>query len=183
MADEPTKKTEEEIQPEATVTLSQDKLDSLINDKFKKGAEKANAKILEELGVDNLDALKEIVQAKSDAEEAQKTELQKAQDAAEAAKLVNDELINRTQKLENENKVNLLAVKHGIKDAEYLGFKYNKAQSAEDFNEEAFIEEFKKGQPTVTVTTDKTPNNSNTPGTTDLGKMSYRELQEYQKTL
>jgi len=169
--------------PEAkTVEMTQAEFDSKFNTSFGKGATKATNDILEALGVENLDTLKGIVKAKSDAEEADKTELVKAQEALDASKSVNSELANKYEKLEQSNKINTLANKHGVKDAEYLAFKYAQAQTVDGFSEDAFIEEFMTGNPNKATPTDNTPNKGVSPGK-DLSKMSYKELMNYQNSL
>ncbi len=170
---------------EATVTMTQAKLDELINGKFKKGAEKANADTLKDLGVDDMDSLKSILKAKNDADEASKTELQKAQDAVEAMKLINNDLISKGEKLEESNRISKLASKNEVKDADYFAFKYAQAKASEDFNEDTFVKTFKDGNPTAPPSTDSTKNKSDNPNYNgkDLKKMSINELKAYQATL
>ncbi len=170
---------------ETMVTISQDKLDSLINDKFAKGATKASKEMLETLGVESVEDLKALVAAKNEAEEADKTELQKAQDAVEALKLVNDNLISKGEKLEESNRISKLASTNEVKDADYFAFKYAQAKASEDFNEDTFVKTFKEGNPTAPPSTDNTKNKSVNPSYKgkDLKKMSINELKAYQATL
>ncbi len=168
---------------ETQVTISQEKLDSLINEKFKKGAEKANAQLLETLGVESIDDVKNIIKAKNDADEASKTELQKAQDANEALKLVNEDLLSKGEKLKEKNRISMLASDNKVKDVEYFEFKYSQAKASNDFNEDTFIESFNKGNPTVAPNTDTSSNNGDNPSGKNLKKMSIRELKAHQATL
>lgn len=168
---------------DTTVTISQEKLNSLINEKFKKGAEKANAKLLETLGVESVDDIKNIIQAKNEADEASKTELQKALDAAEALKKANEELLTKSEKLKEKNRISKLASENKVNDVEYFEFKYSQAKASEDFNESTFIESFTKANPTTPPITDKSPNNGGNPGGKDLKSMSINELKAYQATL
>lgn len=177
------KTTDQKSSDKTTVTISQEKLDSLINEKFKKGAEKANAAILESLGVDSIDSLKEIVKARAEAEESAKSELQKAQERAETLEAEKVEAEKRAKVLEEKNHITSLAAKHGVKDAEYFEFKYSKAKASEDFNEDSFIESFTKSNPTTPPKTDGSNNNSQNPNNVDLSKMTMKELKAYQATL
>ncbi len=168
---------------ETQVTISQEKLDSLISEKFKKGAEKANAQLLETLGVESIDDVKNIIKAKNDADEASKTELQKALDAVEAMKTVNESLISKGEKLEESNRISKLASDNKVQDVEYFEFKYSQAKASNDFNEDTFIESFNKGNPATPPKTDTSSNNGGNPGGKDLKKMSIRELKAHQATL
>ena len=168
---------------ETQVTISQEKLDSLINEKFKKGAEKANAQLLETLGVESIDDVKNIIKAKNDADEASKTELQKAQDANEALKQANEELLSNGEKLKEKNRISKLASDNKVQDADYFEFKYSQAKKADDFNEDTFIESFNKGNPATPPKTDTSSNSGGNPGGKDLRSMSIKELRAYQATL
>jgi len=170
-------------QGEATVTLSQDKLDSLINDKFKKGAEKANAQLLETLGVTSIDDLKALVTDKKEREESAKSDLDKALEAIEMAKGVNTELMSKYEKLEETNKVNTLATQNGGKDVEYFAFKYAQAKTSDDFNAETFVKSFIDGNPATPPKTDTSRNSGGKPAGANLKSMSISELREYQRTL
>ncbi len=168
---------------ETKVTITQEKLDSLIREKFKKGAEKANTDMLNDLGVDDIDSLKAILKAKNDADEADKTELQKALDAVEAMKTVNESLISKGEKLEEKNRISKLASDNKVQDVEYFEFKYSQAKASNDFNEDTFIESFNKGNPATPPKTDTSSNNGGNPGGKDLRSMSIKELKAHQATL
>ena len=168
---------------ETQVTISQEKLDSLINEKFKKGAEKANAQLLETLGVESIDDVKNIIKAKNDADEASKTELQKALDAVEAMKQVNEGLISKGEKLEEKNRISKLASDNKVQDVEYFEFKYSQARKADNFDEGTFIESFNSSNPVKPPVTDTSLNNGDSPSGVDLKKMSIAQLKAYQATL
>ena len=184
------KVTDQKGNEETTVNISQEKLDALINEKFKKGAEKANAKILEELGVENLDALKDIVKAKAEADEAAKTELQKLQEQAEAERLEKEALSKKNAELEKANAINKLAAKHGIKEVDYFALQLSKTEQGEDFNMDEFVEGLKEEKPFVfgeakKAKTDTSGNNNQDPNDlkTVVGNLSFKELQALQKKL
>ena len=124
---------------ETTVNISQEKLDSLINEKYKKGAEKASAKILEELGVEDINTVKQLLEAKREADEANKSELEKATETITTLNSTLTELQGKLSKKEADEKVTLLAAEHGIKEIDYFKYEYNKASKAEDFDESAFV--------------------------------------------
>ena len=168
---------------ETQVTISQEKLDSLINEKFKKGAVKENARLLEELGVDSLDEVKSIIQAKNEADEAAKTEREKAKEEAEALRVEKEDLLNKSKKLEEKNRISKLASENKVNDVDYFKFKDSQAKKSEDFDEKTFIESFTKANPATPPKTDSTPNNVQTPGGKDLKSMSIKELKAYQATL
>lgn len=169
---------------EQMVTLSQEKLDSLINGKFKTGAEKANKDMLEALGVESIDDLKALVKAKKDREESDKSDLTKALEAIESAKGINDALLSKYEKLEETGKITALAAQNDIKDTDYFAFKYAQAKGADDFNLDTFLATFKTGHVQTPPKTDNTNNggNPNYKGK-DLKKMSISELKAYQATL
>lgn len=69
---------------EATQTLTQAQLNALFAERADQAKRSTMADVLKELGVENLDAVKNTLKAAKDAEAAQLTELQKAQAKAEA---------------------------------------------------------------------------------------------------
>lgn len=137
--------------PESTqnkmVELEQSKIDALISDGYKKGATKATEKVLEELGVESLDDVKALLNAKAEAEEAEKSELQKAQERLEAIEAEAEALRKANAQKESDLKVTQLAAQHGVTDTDYLKYQLTQAQKSEDFNESAFIENLKETKP------------------------------------
>ena len=149
MADE--QKTADVENTEATenneVVLSQSKLDSLINKGFSQGANRAKQDLAEQLGVDSLEQARELIKAKREADEANKTELEKM--------LEQNEMLNKAiEGLENTNK-NLLAdmeiqkvvSQNGINDTDYFKHLLAQASGQEDFEQEVFIETLKTSKP------------------------------------
>ena len=136
---EETQIEENNIENETQVTISQDKLNSLINEKYKKGAEKANAQLLEKLGVDTIEDAQAILAAKREADEANKSELEKATENITALTNTINELQSKLSTVEADKKVASLAAQHGIKEVDYFKYEYNKASQTEDFDESAFI--------------------------------------------
>lgn len=173
------------------ITLSQDKLNSLINEKYKKGAEKAKTELLETLGVESVDELQAVINAKREKEEAEKSELEKAQETIN--KLTNqvedtDRLIAQ---MKEESTLSALALQNGVQDMEYFKYAYSQAKNSEGFDADTFMSGLKESKPYVfgntvaTPPTDKTSNNGESPN--DLASkvkgMSLSELQALQNTI
>ncbi len=163
--------------------FTQDDVNRFVQKRVGEDSDRITKKILSELGVESIDDVKHIIKAKNDADEASKTELQKAQDANEALKQVNEELLSNGEKLKEKNRISKLASDNKVQDADYFEFKYSQAKKADDFNEDTFIESFTKGNPAIPPKTDTSSNNGGNPGGKDLRSMSIRELREYQATL
>ena len=60
------------------VVISQSKLDKLIDKGFSKGANRAKSELAEQLGVDSIEQAQELINAKREADEANKSDLDKA---------------------------------------------------------------------------------------------------------
>ncbi len=172
MADE--LKTEDNIVTPTTeggdsqVTMSQEKLDSLINGKFAKGAEKATNELLASLGVENIDSLKSIITTQKEQEEASKSDLEKAQETIN--KLTEDLNISTSsmQKMQEANELSSLALQNGVQDVDYFKFAYENAKNSEGFKLDEFMEKLKTDKPFVfnptvipTPKVDQSPNNGN----------------------
>lgn len=132
---------------ETTVTMTQAKLDELINSKFGKGAEKAKAELLQELGVSDVDSLKGIIQLQKDAEEANKTELQKMQEQLEAMKSEKEAIEKKAQEANLTSEIAKLAALHGVQDIEVFEVLYKNASKGEGFDGTSFLESLKEGKP------------------------------------
>lgn len=159
--------TSTQNQDGAKVEMTQEQLNQLINTKYAKGAEKAKNELLAELGVDNVDSIKSLIEERKQQEEASKTELEKLQEQLQAEKEEKERLANSLTETQKKAKLTSLALQNGIDDVEYLEFKYSKASQQEGFDEAKFIDEFKttsvvKQTPRV----DSTSNKDNEP--TDL---------------
>ena len=164
------------------VEMTQEEFDTKFNSSFGKGAAKATDTLLADLGVENLDSLKAILKAKTDADEASKTELEKALEEVEALKIIREDLVSQGKKLEETNHINKLASKNKVKDVEYFEFKYSQAKASENFNEDTFIESFNTTNPVAPPSTDVSLNNGDNPSGKNLKKMSINELKAYQAT-
>lgn len=149
---------------------------------FAKGAEKAKTELLSELGVENLDDIKAVLQAQKESEDAQKSELEKLQEQLNTLTEQNNNLTNNLTATQKKAKLNEMALKNGIEDVEYLEFKYNKATQSEDFNEATFLESFKSSGKGVTPTppVDSSSNNNNDASNFDAQVSKVTSIQELQ---
>lgn len=167
MADEQEQKTDSENtstqqnEGNQDVTMSQDKLNNLINGKYAKGAESATKELLTGLGVDSVDDIKNLIEAKKTADEANKSELEKLQEQLANANTKNEELSTNLTSTKKSAKLNRLALENGIEDVEYLEFKYNKASQVEGFDEKVFINGLKESNANAFKQPNKMDNSSN----------------------
>lgn len=142
-------KTVDDVTPESInkVELEQEKLDALINKGYAKGAEKAQSQLLAELGVDSLDSVKEVLKAKAEAEEAQKTELEKLHEQLEAAKVEAENAKKEREQTLESLQIQSLANESGVNDIEYFKFMRDQAKASEGFNDAEFLESLKETKP------------------------------------
>lgn len=165
------------------VEMTQDELNALINKKFAQGAEKSKAELLSELGVENADTLKQILDERKQQEEANKTELQKLQEQLDALNSEKEKLYNDLTSTQKKAKLNEIALKNGIDDVEYLEFKYSKASKDEGFDEAKFLEEFKSNNNVMKKPpkTDSSSNNNDSANDFASKIASVTSLKELQK--
>ena len=136
-----TPKTENEV------VLSQSKLDSLIDKGFSKGANRAKNELAEQLGVDSIEQARELINAKRENDEANKSDLDKA------AELINtlNGTIKGLEANNNEIKADMAVQKvvseNGIKDADYFKHLLATASADDGFEQDAFIEQLKGDKP------------------------------------
>jgi hypothetical protein len=147
MADEHTNGTDETPKSENEVVLSQSKLDKLIDKGFSKGANRAKSELAEQLGVDSIEQARELINAKRENDEANKSDLDKA------AELINtlNGTIKGLEANNNEIKADMAVQKvvseNGIKDADYFKHLLSQASGTEDFDQSTFIEQLKGDKP------------------------------------
>lgn len=145
------------------VVMTQEKLDGLFNKSYGKGAEKAKAELLKELGFDSIEKARELIKAKNDADEANKTELQKAADNLSTLNGTIKDLEGRNKLLESDARIGHIAAKNGISDSEYFKFLFDKESKDDKFDEDTFITKLKKDKPslfseTIKANIDNSPN-------------------------
>ena len=155
MADEHTPNTETQTETptttggDSTVTMTQDKLDGLINGKFAKGAEKATNELLSSMGVDDIDVLKSIVTTHQETQEASKSELVKLQEQLDLERGVTSTLQGQLDANIADAEIQNLALANGINPEKLKYFKmdYKEAKSVEGFEVDKFISTLKEKQP------------------------------------
>ena len=136
-----TPKTENEV------VISQSKLDALIDKGFSKGANRAKSELAESLGVDSIEQARELINAKRENDEANKSDLDKA------AELINtlNGTIKGLEANNNEIKADMAVQKvvseNGIKDADYFKHLLATASADDGFEQDAFIEQLKGDKP------------------------------------
>ena len=136
-----TPKTENEV------VISQSKLDALIDKGFSKGANRAKSELAESLGVDSIEQAQELINAKRETDEANKSDLDKA------AELINtlNSTIKGLEANNNEIKADMAVQKvvseNGIKDADYFKHLLAQASATQDFDQSTFIEQLKGDKP------------------------------------
>ena len=170
------------------VKMTQEELNTLINKKYAKGAEKAKSELLAELGIDNIDVLKTSLSKQKELDEANKSELQKVQEQLKSLQDAKDKLEAEANKLKSQAVINNLALKHGIKETDVFEILYAKESSREDFDAESFIEGLKVAKPYVfgtSVKTDSTSSNKAEPKSfqDQIRGLSLKELEKIAKNL
>jgi len=147
MADEHTNGTVDTPKTENEVVISQSKLDALIDKGFSKGANRAKSELAESLGVDSIEQARELINAKRENDEANKSDLDKA------AELINtlNGTIKGLEANNNEIKADMAVQKvvseNGIKDADYFKHLLAQASATDDFDQSTFIDQLKGDKP------------------------------------
>ena len=132
---------------EKVVEIPQSKIDALINESFGKGAKKANAELLSELGVDSTDDLKERLSKVKEMEDASKSESDKLRESIESVKADNERLSAENRKLSFDNQVSTVAIEAGVTERELFSHLYASASNQENFEVNGFIAGLKLDKP------------------------------------
>lgn len=136
-----TPKTENEV------VISQSKLDSLIDKGFSKGANRAKSELAEQLGVDSIEQAQELINAKREADEANKSDLDKAAELIQTLNNTIEGLESSNKQIKADMAVQQVVAQNGIKDADYFKHLLAQASASEDFEQDAFIEQLKGDKP------------------------------------
>ena len=147
------------------VNMTQEQLNELINKKYAKGAEKAKSELLESLGVENVDSLKELIEAKKQQDEANKTELEKLSEQLNSIANEKQSLLEQMEQMKFKTEVSTLSAQNGIKDVEVFEVMYEKASKNEGFEKDKFINELKETRPYLFG--DNTPNKTKVDSTSN----------------
>jgi len=136
-----TPKTENEV------VLSQSKLDKLIDKGFSKGANRAKTELAEQLGVDSIEQARELILAKREADDAGKSELEKAAQLISTLNSTIEGLEANNKQVHADMAVQKVVSENGIKDADYFRHLLAQASAGEDFEQSTFIEQLKGDKP------------------------------------
>ena len=136
-----TPKTENEV------VISQSKLDALIDKGFSKGANRAKSELAESLGVDSIEQAQELINAKRETDEANKSDLDKAAELIQALNSTIDGLESNNKMMVADMAVQKVVTENGIKDADYFKHLLAQASATEDFDQSAFIDQLKGDKP------------------------------------
>ena len=148
MADEATKTEKVETpKTENEVVISQSKLDNLIDKGFSKGAKRAKSELAEQLGVDSIEQARELILAKKEADDANKSELEKASELISTLNSTIEGLESNNKQIKADMAVQQVVAQNGIKDADYFKHLLAQASATEDFEQDAFIEQLKGDKP------------------------------------
>ena len=147
MPDVDTTETVETPKTENEVVISQSKLDSLIDKGFSKGANRAKNELAEQLGVDSIEQARELINAKRDADDANKSDMDKAAELINTLNSTIEGLESNNKAIQADMAVQKVVAENGIKDADYFKHLLAQASVSEDFDEASFIDQLKGDKP------------------------------------
>jgi len=146
MADEQTEQVETP-KTENEVVISQSKLDKLIDKGFSKGANRAKTELAEQLGVDSIEQARELINAKRENDEANKSDLDKAAELIQTLNSTIEGLESNNKNMVADMAVQKVVTENGIKDADYFKHLLAQASATDDFDQSTFIEQLKGDKP------------------------------------
>ena len=129
------------------VVLSQSKLDALIDKAFSKGAKRASGELSEQLGVENIEQAKELINQKRQYDEDNKSDLDKAEETINTLNKTIEGLESSNKEIKVNMEFQKVATDNGVKDADYFKHLLMQAKQSEDYNEADFISELKTEKP------------------------------------
>ena len=139
--------TVETPKTENEVVISQSKLDSLIDKGFSKGANRAKNELAEQLGVDSIEQARELINAKRDADDANKSDMDKAAELINTLNSTIEGLESNNKAIQADMAVQKVVAENGIKDADYFKHLLAQASATEDFDQSSFIDQLKGDKP------------------------------------
>lgn len=147
MADEHITDKVETPKTENEVVISQSKLDSLIDKGFSKGANRAKSELANMLGVDSIQEAQELINSKRQADEANKSDMDKAAELIQTLNNTIEGLESDNKKIQANAVIEKVVSENGIKDADYFKHLLAQASATEDFDQSTFIERLKGDKP------------------------------------
>jgi len=127
--------------------LSQSKLDKLIDKGYSKGATRAKSELAEQLGVDSIEQARELINAKKEADEANKSDLDKAAELINTLNARIEGLESNNNQMKSDMEIQKVVNANGINDADYFKHLMAQASAGEDFEQDTFIEQLKGEKP------------------------------------
>ena len=151
-------------------TLTQKQVNEIVKGRVGKAKEAAVAELLRELGLENTDAVKAMIQKAKDDEEKNKSELDKAKDEAVGNKTAAEAAKASLAATELNNSVILALVEQGLTvAAAKISAKLVEVTENDEAKIKAAIEDLKKSMPQLFVKSDGTPITGGNPGTPPPG--------------
>jgi preprotein translocase subunit SecD len=147
MADEQKTVEVETPKTENEVVISQSKLDALIDKGFSKGVNRAKSELTDSLGVDSIEQAQELIKAKREADEANKSDMDKAAELINTLNSTIEGLEANNKRIQSDMAVQKVVSENGIKDADYFKHLLATASADDGFNQDAFIEQLKGDKP------------------------------------
>lgn len=147
MADEHTNGIDETPKSVNEVVISQSKLDSLIDKGFSKGANRAKSELANILGVDSIEQARELINAKRETDEANKSDMDKAAELIQTLNNTIEGLEANNKQIKADATIQQVVSKNGIKDADYFKHLLAQASATEGFDQSTFIEQLKGDKP------------------------------------
>tara|TARA_R110000772_G_scaffold157856_1_gene269098 strand:+ start:131 stop:715 length:585 start_codon:yes stop_codon:yes gene_type:complete len=138
--DTPTTETKE-------VVLSQSKLDALIDKAFSKGAKRASGELSEQLGVESIEQAHQLIKAKRQFDEDNKSDLDKAAETINMLNQTIEGLESSNKEIQSNMEFQKVATDNGIKDTDYFKHLMMQAKKTEDFDQSEFISALKAEKP------------------------------------
>jgi len=129
------------------VVISQSKLDKLIDKGYSKGATRAKSELAEQLGVDSIEQARELINAKKEADEANKSDLDKAAELINTLNARIEGLESNNNQMKSDMEIQKVVNANGINDADYFKHLMAQASAGEDFEQDTFIEQLKGEKP------------------------------------
>jgi len=129
------------------VVISQSKLDKLIDKGYSKGATRAKSELAEQLGVDSIEQARELINAKKEADEANKSDLDKAAELINTLNARIEGLESNNNQMKSDMEIQKVVNANGINDADYFKHLMAQASANEDFEQDTFIEQLKGEKP------------------------------------
>lgn len=147
MADEHTNGIDETPKSENEVVISQSKLDNLIDKGFSKGAKRAKSELADMLGVDSIEQARELINAKRETDEANKSDMDKAAELIQTLNNTIEGLEANNKQIQADANIQQVVSENGIKDSDYFKHLLAQASKSDDFNQDEFITELKGVKP------------------------------------